>query len=263
MCDGELKYTAKNIKEIEIKPGCWKHSLIGIFKDNLQIGEYERNYPSLGETTFYPFLLNGKEYALYSKHYMYTRIMSLPNCKDLFGEDDSNTEYKNHFCPAEYYVPIICAQNYPPNSYPHTPRHDPEKWATTKISPDGFKYYDWTKADKNQEYIDACKKADIDFKEWQKKYPFEYSYLPLGFIAGCAWGNDSSLNIECIDLQKSLQNKQLIRDNRFGNIELPHNVKLKNAIDCDGVDNIQDLKYSFIEIAVNKPFRLNGDPIND
>lgn len=91
-------YYAKTIEQIEIKPGCWKHSKVGIFEGDKQIGEYIRNYH--GEM-WHPFYKHGKWYALYSKEYTATRVMSLPDCKDLGGEE--NSAYG--FCPVDYFVP--------------------------------------------------------------------------------------------------------------------------------------------------------------
>jgi len=42
-------YSAKLIEKVEIKPGCWNYNQIGIFQDDKQIGEYQRNYPSYGQ----------------------------------------------------------------------------------------------------------------------------------------------------------------------------------------------------------------------
>lgn len=94
-------YYAKTLESIETKPGCWRSLRVGVFDGDTQIGEYQRNYPSLYKT-FYPFKKNGKWYALYSKDYTATRVMSLPDCKDICGEEPSGFG----FCPVELYVPM-------------------------------------------------------------------------------------------------------------------------------------------------------------
>lgn len=71
-----------------------------ILRDGEEIGRYERNYPSLFRT-FYPFLLRGQELALYSRNYSCTRLMKLPECEDLGGEDPA----RGGFCPTGYFVP--------------------------------------------------------------------------------------------------------------------------------------------------------------
>lgn len=104
--DGSPFY-AKVIGTKDNGKGYWEYLKVGVFqrrramRDKL-IGQYERNYSSLIKT-FYPFERNGKWYALYSKNYTATRIMSLPDCKDIGGEEKSGAG----FCPAEFYVPKI------------------------------------------------------------------------------------------------------------------------------------------------------------
>lgn len=95
-----MNYSAKVIEQIETKPGCWNFLKIGVFLDDLQIGEYVRKYSSF-YNTFYPFELNGNWYTLYSADYTTTRVMTLPDCKDLCGEERESSG----FCPVDFYVP--------------------------------------------------------------------------------------------------------------------------------------------------------------
>lgn len=67
-----------------------------------QIGTYKRNYSAFYRT-FFPFFFNEKWYALYSSDYTATRIMSLPDCKDLGGEEPNAFG----FCPVEFFVPYL------------------------------------------------------------------------------------------------------------------------------------------------------------
>ena len=70
----------------------------GVFR---RIGGYERNYPSYCAETFAPFVQDGRWFALYSNDYTATRVMELPSCKDLGGEEPAG----DGFCPVDYYVP--------------------------------------------------------------------------------------------------------------------------------------------------------------
>lgn len=72
-----------------------------IYDNGVQIGSYARNY-SLFYSTFYPFQQNGQFYALYSPKFSITRVMSLPSCQDLGGEDLG----LDNFCPVEYTIPF-------------------------------------------------------------------------------------------------------------------------------------------------------------
>lgn len=93
------KYKVKTTP-IDNGKGYWSYLNVEIFEGENKIGEYIRNYSTL-YNTFVPFVQNGKEYALYSKNYTATRVMELPSCKDLCGEE--NNQYG--FCPTGYYVP--------------------------------------------------------------------------------------------------------------------------------------------------------------
>lgn len=78
----------------------WDHLKVSIFDNGEFIGSYVRNYSSMGKT-FFPFEQNGKWYALYSKDYTATRVMKLPECTDICGEEQNAFG----FCPYEFYVP--------------------------------------------------------------------------------------------------------------------------------------------------------------
>lgn len=79
----------------------------------------------------------------------------------------------------------------------------------------------------------------------------------LGFVAGCRFNDDTSYKIECLDLN-NLQKGKIIRDNRFGYIELSENIKLADAIN-QTMHNDKD--YS-IDVAVNMTFTQDGKLIN-
>jgi len=90
-----------NYKARKIDRGVDNSIIIGVFKDSKLIGSYSRNYPIMFDT-FYPFLdpRTDKELALYSPDYSSTRVMSLPSCLDIGGEQPSTAG----FCPVEYSV---------------------------------------------------------------------------------------------------------------------------------------------------------------
>ena len=52
----------------------------------------------------------------------------------------------------------------------------------------------------------------------------------IGFVSGCVWGDDSSWKIQFLDLS-DIKNGNIKRDARFGYIELPNNLELKDTID--------------------------------
>ncbi len=118
---GTKEFYAKEIQEVETQPGCWNTLKIGIFnKNDEQIGEYDRNYTTLFKT-FYPFQLKDQWYALYSSDYTATRVMTLPDCKDICGEERNGFG----FCPTHYYVPDLTNEDL---AYEYTKNKEKAKW---------------------------------------------------------------------------------------------------------------------------------------
>lgn len=188
------KYTTTTVSKPS-KPGCW--DILDVYVhltdkegNKTQIGHYERNYTSLFNT-FCPFFQNGREYALFSKEYTATRIMTLPDCKDIGGEESSG----NGFCPTDYFVPGVGRGKF-------------------------------------------------------------------GFIAGCIWGDDWSWKIQYLDLSK-VSKGIVIRDERFGYISLPKNMKLRDAINMEDyfekglLKEYPDEDCKIIEIAHSSIFNLD------
>jgi hypothetical protein len=101
--NGSYKVVAKSVHP----KGHWGHSEISIYGADgflpRELGGYTRNYPAHGLGTCYPFSRGSKDYALYSRDYTSTRLMELPSCKDIGGEEPSS----GGFCPVEYYIPEI------------------------------------------------------------------------------------------------------------------------------------------------------------
>ncbi|HVE55322.1 MAG TPA: hypothetical protein VNB22_00735 [Pyrinomonadaceae bacterium] len=108
-----MKYTAEILGELNSTSALKYGRRIGVFKleDEKKelIGEYERNYLSFFDT-FFHFQKNGKDFALYSPDYTVTRIMELPSCRDIGGEE----AHSYGFCPVDYFVPALkTGEHYP------------------------------------------------------------------------------------------------------------------------------------------------------
>lgn len=161
------RYTTRTTK-IERAAPYWETLRVEILRDGEVIGAYDRNYPAF-YTTFLPFIgPDGRTYALYSREYTATRVMRLPECKDLGGEEPASMG----FCPVEFLVP-----------------YDPERG------------------------LDGS----------------------LGFVAGCVWGDDSSWKVQFLDLLGVAQGR-IVRDERFGYLELAGNISLAEAVDVSHWD---------------------------
>ena len=181
---------------IENKPGTWNSTKVSIVRDGILIGEYLRNYSRNTKETFFPFLLGGDWYALYSADYTTTRVMKLyeDRIEDWCGEDSSSFG----FCPVEMYIP---------------------KYNKYSIIGEGEYYTVDTEYNTCAEFI----------AEQEDKNFVEVKYCNFGFLSGCVWGDDSSWKLLYIDLSK-VPNKELVISDKFGYWELPSRMKLKECV---------------------------------
>lgn len=253
-----MKYIAKVIDELERRPNEWKGLKVGVFKieNNVeeQIGEYERNYSSLFNTFFY-FQQNGKDFALYSPDYTVTRIMQLPSCKDIGGEEPDSWG----FCPVDYFIPTYIEQEIISETTGSNGTHKRDVRKTVINNPN----------DKIlSESVDKTPFTNLNTGE---KCETVTIYRPLtallyhsfGFVAGCLWGDDSSWKIQYLDLSDA--EKGIVkREERFGYIELPETLSLKEAIDMYDFSYDSEEDYSnYIRINIMQTFDLrDGKVIN-
>jgi hypothetical protein len=192
------KYHAK----ATVKPNKegWDYSVVTIFDGAAEIGSYERNFPRFGEETFEPFEIDGAWYALYSCYYTCTRVMSLPACRDLGGEEPC----AHGFCPVELYVPRYKSVV--------TINKNGEQSESWKFEDEGEKY----DGDKTDSFGNP-----ITVGSWQS--------LGIGFVAGCLWGDDSSWKLEVFDLSRAAEGI-LSRSARFGHLQLADKFSLAKAV---------------------------------
>lgn len=199
--ENKPKFFAKVTQQIQ-DPGVFEKTVVGVFLGETQVGEYRRNYGFLD--TFAWFTKGGKDYALYSKDYTATRIMELPSCRDLGGEES----HHHGFCPVTFYVPSFIELEFTEES---------------KVKGHRFRIYE-----PSAEEMEDTKLA---------KRLGGLQHEAFGFVAGCVWGDDNSWKIQYLDLSKADQGI-LVRDDRFGYIELPDNLKLRQAIRMGDGDSL-------------------------
>jgi hypothetical protein len=237
-------FYAKVLEPIDNGPGYWNYLRVGIFQrpeaditgdeytkpvisdTDVQIGEYKRNYSSLYRT-FHPFQLRGKWYALYSKDYTSTRLMSLPDCKDVCGEERDQFG----FCPVDFFVPPLSDLIF--HHFEGCPRDDERGGkpdytkACTCQMPHSPECPFVTTKNASCNGCEAHKAYDAEHWEW--RFPDRVH----GFVAGCIWGDDSSWKIEYLDLSRADEGI-IKREARFGYVELASGEDLADAIDYDG-----------------------------
>lgn len=120
------QYKIEPIGKISQGLGVMSKTLVGVFRrlpdkagilirDDQweQIGEFERNYDWCGP--FWAFTQDGQDYALYSRDYTATRVMRLPDCVDVAGEDGDPCG----ICPLDFYVPESPRDHYRYNRSPY------------------------------------------------------------------------------------------------------------------------------------------------
>lgn len=226
----------------ETKPGCWNYNKVNIIERETKkiIGSYERNYSSMYRT-FHPFELKGKWFALYSPKYTATRIMSLPDCKDIGGETPDGFG----FCPTDFYVPVLyyikfvhdigCSQTPCSCNVGHLQGCALDV-PNPKIMSNGG--YDW----------DSCICKEYRANWHSSHYVWKFPERVHGFVAGCVWGDDSSWKIQHLDLSKADEGI-IIRSSRFGYLELPDENNLCDAIkiNCEDPEEFPD--YISLKIA--------------
>jgi len=248
--ENRVTYSARATGRIEYETGTLHGLRVGVFRSDgeseQQVGEYERNHPGIYRT-FHYFKRDGKDYALYSPDYTATRVMELPSCKDLGGEDPDS----DGFCPVDFYVPRFVECEYldfddkPHQFRRNEPSDDDLTRRTTKITP---------LDEKTGERVVVEKPI----------YPIgPVTYYPFGFVAGCIWGDSGSWKIQYLDLS-DVERGVIKRDARFGYIEMPHDMNLRDAISMDNYSKDPEADWSHrVTIAILQHFDLRTGSVVD
>lgn len=239
-------YNTKVLGEIKYGSSAWKGLKIGVFRiengKEEKVGEYERNYSTF-YNTFYFFQKDGKDFALYSPDYTVTRIMELPACKDIGGEEPKSSG----FCPVDYFVPTYIQQEYIWD-------YESEKEQKGKTIINNPENKDIREGVTTRNWINQITKEECESKSLYRSLT-PILYHPFGFAAGCIWGDDSSWKIQFLDLSEA--EKGIIkRDDRFGYIELPENQNLREAIDMYDYGYDKEDYSDNIRINVMQTFNL-------
>lgn len=250
-------YIAKRLEEFEVEPSGWKYSKVGVFKvvgdSEEQVGEYQRNYGGIFDS-FFHFQHNGKDLALYSSDYTATRIMELPSCKDLGGEDGDEMG----FCPVDYFVPSYIDQEtihetnntaFPPRSVSIERINNPSLESLSEST----SKHNYVNGNTGQECEDILTTRPIT----------PLLYYPFGFVGGCVWADESSWKVQYLDLSRADEGI-LVREERFGYIELPEGIRLKDAIDMSiyGYDWGESISKT-IRINIVQAFNLENGKVID
>lgn len=252
----EIKFYARVLSDIEYRPGAWKGQRVGVFQEESgvekKVGEYERNYPSLFNT-FFHFKKDGNDYALYSPDYTVTRIMELPSCKDIGGEDPS----PGGFCPTDYFIPTFIQgeTSFETTSAKGTLYEGTTQRTINNPMPKDLVAHTESKEFEHQTSSDLCV-STVAYRPLS-----ELRFHEFGFVSGCIWGDDSTWKIQFLDLSQA-EKGVLKRDERFGYIVLPEDMRLKDAIDMYdyGWDENEE-STNYIRINITQTFDLRNGRI--
>lgn len=247
------RFTAR---QIEKSNGFGKYTM-EVFDGDTRIGSYETNF---GGQPFYAFEQDGRWFALYSKHYTATRVMSLPDCSDLGGEEP----HTYGFCPVEYYVPELTGRIHTSDDPEPLVSNNDLKWVHKVTHENGSQSLYWPDmashpafdVDKKAAYLLAKEESHAASKAWVARHPYITQHAKWGFIHGCYWGGIYTTRF--VDLARAAEGILTV-DDRFGELELPSGVALKDAIDTDNIDGINlPPEKTYLRIAVPTRFTLDG-----
>ena len=215
-------------------PGQWNSLQITVINGDTEIGTYLRNYHGYGLSTFFPFSLDGKWYALVSKDYTTTEIIDLSDMSTAASMEPSSYG----FCPVEFYVP-------------HFAILESEEGNDGKKEIEEFTIHELAEIQVEEE-TGTCEPANRRVLEWK--------YYPYAFVAGCVWGDDSSWKIQVVDLVRSIQTGKLIqRETSLGYAELPSKMSLSDAI----VVTSSDSNWVHVITENHILFKRDGSDLKD
>lgn len=249
--DNELtEYPTFSAKVVEREEKGWGGVTVAVLQHNykdhvLELGRYKRNY----STNFnnFAWTRKGDQYfALYSPHYTCTRVMRLDPGK---GFEDIGGEEKDGdgFCPTDLYIPTV--QEYVSEEFHTHPADKIKDWSKLlDYYPSGSRTVGMSKHKGRQQlqYPDGRRVQAYDNPEkpdsfnwiWGPEKEMESGFVVLppqhAFVAGCYWGDDSSWKIQYMDVSR-IDEGIIKRDERFGYIELPPGLTLKQAIQFDDI----------------------------
>lgn len=206
------KYTARKKQNIEnIREDgrkAWNSQELEVIdaKGNV-CGSWVYNYHS--GIRFYPFIKDGKDYALYARDYTATRVMSLPDCTDLGGEEPAGFG----FCPVWYFVPEerVIGQHR-------------EIWNT-----DDTRAASWAGS--------GVELREGQYDKMVDTFKYKNFHGQWGFVAGCVWGDGGGWKLQLLDL-RNIEKGEVRRVYSFDNHELPSDVNsIEECLEYLELDN--------------------------
>lgn len=242
-------FTAKPVSRRDDPSECCV-CVVGVFQHDVdgtetQIGSYERNYRFM--RTFCWFRRGARHFALYSRDYTAARVMEIipgSGTADLGGEEPDG----GGFCPVEFYVPD-CREhksqefsglgeriaNWADPLASHPVGCEFRKEAGTHRGTAKLRGTDgrYIQKETSRKTIDGVEKV-FTAPVWGEQQDYESGWIKYppdhGFVYGCVWG--WPYQIQYLDLSR-VEEGIIQRDERFGYIDLPTGVLLRDAVHVD------------------------------
>lgn len=201
--------------------------LVDVLDGGEVCGRFERNYWSAGPETFAPFMVCDRWFALYSPDYTATRVMSLPDCRDLGGEEPDACG----FCPVELWVPAY--------------RTLTRTMEVRRMTGDGEasvlreERFEQPLFAGDPRLAEAESRIAAEAAHPGRRIPGEstwhaelspWRWCGFGFVAGCIWGDDHWWKVEFLDLSGAAGGT-LRREARFGYAEMLPGADLRDTVD--------------------------------
>lgn len=222
---------------IESQPGCWNWTRVKIyskFKDE-PILEYDRDYDShtmaKNSVRTFQYNLGAPIYILYSDTYLSYKVRHM-------GTDEVVAEIKPESCnhiPVDIYIPTY-------HSY--------------KFSKDEGRGFAMI--------TNGSKNVERDTKDWASSGDqHNMGNLPMAFVAGCVWGDDSSMKLKVLDLRR-IKEGVLEFDESIGYHELPYSYSMSELseiiMELDGPEFDLD-KFDPLALYTDCIFSIPTDKI--
>lgn len=182
-------------RPVDNDPGTWSSTEVSIYRDDVMIGQYIRNYFANAADTFSPFLVNDTWYALYCPNYIEVRVMKL---HDTYVEDWCGTGEDQDYIPVEIFMPQY-------------------RRCETEVNGSAHAYYVV-----NSEY-----ESDAEFVQNRDQWAIEDRYCKFAFASG--YDAQGGLQLRYIQLQQIADKIASVSD--MDQWELPTTLPLRTCID--------------------------------
>jgi hypothetical protein len=243
-------FTAKPLREIDNRPASNSYD-IGVFQHEadgteIQIGTYQRNDDL--RRTFWWFRRGNRHFALYSRDYTATRVMEIVPAEgihDIGGEESDD----GGFCPVEFYVPDC--REYVSQEFSGLGEHVSDWENPLSSLPSGCEF---TKEHGTHRGTPRLRGPDGQYLRserggwiWGEQGDYESGWIKMppnhGFVFGCIWA--CPYQVQYLDLSR-VEEGIIRREERFGYIDLPRSVLLRDAI---YLDKLLDRPRVFIAVS--------------